>query len=308
MIQTAPTETLTAADLRPEIFAQISILIPAYNEQEGIAYTLEKLSTCAALDSAEIIVVDDGSTDNTAEIARSFPRVRLVQHSVNRGYGAAIVSGLRASRRAYIVWCDSDGQHRVDDLLAVASRLVTRQLEYVIGVRGADSFQDSSRKPGKWLLRQVVHFAAGGPVPDFNSGLRGFRRDVLSRYIHLLPKGFGASTLTTLLMIEGNHIGESVPITVNARMGKSSVRQLRDGLRTLQIILRIVLLFKPMQFFGLLGSTLILIGLIYGFAKALIVGLGFPVLAALIVILGVQAFFFGFLGDQISAMRRERFN
>lgn len=308
MIQTAPTETLTAADLRPEIFAQISILIPAYNEQEGIAYTLEKLSTCAALDSAEIIVVDDGSTDNTAEIARSFPRVRLVQHSVNRGYGAAIVSGLRASRRAYIVWCDSDGQHRVDDLLAVASRLVTRQLEYVIGVRGADSFQDSSRKPGKWLLRQVVHFAAGGPVPDFNSGLRGFRRDVLSRYLHLLPKGFGASTLTTLLMIEGNHIGESVPITVNARMGKSSVRQLRDGLRTLQIILRIVLLFKPMQFFGLLGSTLILIGLIYGFAKALIVGLGFPVLAALIVILGVQAFFFGFLGDQISAMRRERFN
>lgn len=308
MIELSPSDTLTTAELRPEVFAQVSILIPAYNEQEGIAYTLEKLCGCTLLDSAEIIVVDDGSTDGTANVVRGFPRVRLVQHIANRGYGAAIVSGLRASRREYVVWCDSDGQHRVDDLLAVASRLVNGRLEYVIGVRGADSFQDSNRRFGKWLLRLVVRFAAGDPVPDFNSGLRGFRRDVLSRYIHLLPKGFGASTLTTLLMVEGNHIGESVSITVDERKGKSSVRQLRDGLRTLQIILRIVLLFKPMQFFGLVGTALILTGLVYGFAKAFIVGLGFPVLAALVVILGVQAFFFGFLGDQISAMRRERFN
>lgn len=307
-IQSATPATLAEPAAPTVDLGQVSILIPAYNEQVGIAHTLEMLCACPQLENTEIVVVDDGSNDETASVVRSFARARLVQHTANRGYGAAIVSGLRASRRDYVVWCDSDGQHRVEDVLAVAERLVQGQLEYVIGVRGAGSHQDSNRRFGKWLLKLAVRFAAGREVPDFNSGLRGFRRDVLSRYVHLLPKGFGASTLTTLLMAEGNHIGESVSIVAQERIGKSSVKQLRDGLRTLQIILRIVLLFKPMQFFGGIGALLILTGLVYGFAKALIVGLGFPVLAALVVILGVQAFFFGFLGEQISAIRRERFN
>jgi len=95
---------------------------------------------------------------------------------------------------------------------------------------------------------------------------------------------------------------------VNQRIGKSSVKQFRDGVRTLQIILHILLLFKPMKFFGIIGALLILVGTAYGFLKANLVGLGFPVLAALVIILGVQSFFFGLLCDQISALRREKFN
>jgi glycosyltransferase involved in cell wall biosynthesis len=286
----------------------LTIIIPAFNEELGIEYTLRSLCENETLAEAEIIVVDDGSRDKTCEIVRHFPQVKLVQHPFNRGYGSAIRTGARASKGKYIVWFDSDGQHRVEDLLAVADRLVSGRLEYCIGVRGSDSFEENNRKLGKWMLRQVVRFAAGRSVPDFNSGLRGFKREILLQYLHLLPKGFGASTLTTLLMVEGSHYGETVPITVNQRMGKSTVKQIRDGLRTLQIILHIVLLFKPMQFFGGLGALFILTGGIYGVAKALMIGLGFPVLASLLIILGVEAFFFGFLCDQISALRRERFN
>jgi glycosyltransferase involved in cell wall biosynthesis len=286
----------------------ISILIPAFNEEEGIGPTLESLLAEPRLAEAEIIVIDDGSHDRTAEIVRSYPGVHLIRHPFNRGYGSAIRSGARAARGEYIIWFDSDGQHRVEDLLALADKLIGERLEYVIGVRGTDSHVDSERRLGKWLLRLAVNFAAGRVLPDFNSGLRGFKREILLRYLHLLPLGFGASTLTTLLMHEGSHHGGTVPILVRSRVGKSSVRQMRDGLRTLRIVLHIVLLFKPLQFFGITGAILILTGLVYGLIKAFLNRLGFPVLASLLVILGVQSFFFGFVGDQIGALRRERFN
>lgn len=285
-----------------------SIIIPAYNEEAGIEHTLRSLSNLGSLGNFEIIVVDDGSTDCTSQIVRSIPGIKLIKHPYNLGYGSAIRSGVRASKGDYILWFDGDGQHQVDDLLAVAERLSMNNLEYCIGVRGETSYEETNRKFGKWLIKQAVQFAAGQSVPDFNSGLRGFKREILQQYLHLLPRGFGASTLTTLLMIEGSHYGETIPITVTRRYGKSTVRQLRDGLRTLQIVLHIVLLFKPLKFFGLIGALLILTGGVYGMTKALLVGLGFPVLGSLLIILGVQSFFFGLLCDQISALRRERFN
>jgi glycosyltransferase involved in cell wall biosynthesis len=296
----APTISTSMGD-------KISIIIPAFNEEAGIAQTLQALVDEKRLAGAEIIVVDDGSSDMTTKIVSAFPHVKVVQHPFNRGYGSAICTGARASKNDYILWFDSDGQHRVEDLLAVCDKLIGDQLEYCIGVRDENSYQDPNRKFGKWLIKLSVNFAVGKRVPDFNSGLRGFRRDILLRYLHLLPKGFGASTLTTLLMIEGDHYGATVPIIVNQRLGKSSVKQLRDGFRTLQIVLHILLLFKPLKFFGIVGGTLITSGVVYGLIKAHLNGLGFPVLAALAVILGLESFFFGLLCDQVSALRRERF-
>ncbi len=286
----------------------ISIIIPAYNEEVGIAHTLEMLCAEEYFHDAEIIVVNDGSTDNTRQVVNQFKQVKLVEHIFNRGYGSAICTGVRAASGEYIVWFDSDGQHQATDLVKICQKLIEEQLEYCIGVRDAASYQDPDRKLGKWLLKQAVNFSMGRSVPDFNSGLRGFRRDVLYAYLHLLPKGFGASTLTTLLMIERNHHGATLPITVvERRMGKSTVRQFQDGMRTLQIILHIVLLFKPLKFFGIIGLCFIVIGMVYAFIKASINHLGVPISASLLIILGMQSFFFGLLCDQISALRRERF-
>lgn len=289
--------------------SKISIIIPAYNEEAGIAHTLDLLCREDYFRDAEIIVIDDGSTDNTSQVVSHFKQIRLIRHSFNRGYGSAICTGVRAAVGEYIVWFDSDGQHQVSDLVAICTKLIEEKLEYCIGVRNETSYQDPNRKPGKWLLKQAVNFSVGRSVPDFNSGLRGFRRDILHAYLHLLPKGFGASTLTTLLMIEGNHYGATLPITVVQRtMGKSTVRQFQDGMRTLQIILHIVLLFKPLKFFGIIGVCFILVGAIYAFIKASINHLGVPISASLLIILGMESFFFGLLCDQISALRRERFN
>lgn len=285
---------------------QLSILIPAYNEAMSIHSVLQGLLEQPELEGAEIIVINDGSEDETGQIVRQFPSVRLIDHLTNRGYGTAIRSGTKVAKKPYVVWFDADGQHRPQDLVALAEKLLSERWDYCIGTRTGDSYQDPDRIVGKWLLKLVTQFAVGKPVPDFNSGLRGFRREVLLRYLPLLPKRFGASTLTTLLMIENEHFGGTIPIRTRPRIGKSTVRQVRDGLRTLQIILHIVLLFKPLQFFGLVGSILIVTGSVYGFYKALTVHLGFPVFGTLVVFLGIQSFFFGLLCDQISALRRER--
>lgn len=289
-----------------EVSSNASVIIPAYNEARGIGTVLQSLCDEPALASTEIIVVDDGSQDETAAIVRRFPRVHLVQHRVNLGYGAAIRSGVKASRGKYVVWFDGDTQHRVEDLLQIVEAMSEENLDYCIGIRDASSHHEMSRRLGKGILKRVVRFAAGQPVKDFNSGLRSFRRDVLARYLHLLPKGFGASTTTTLLMLESSFVGKEIPILVRARVGKSSVRQIRDGFRTLLLILRIFLLFKPLHFFGSLGLLLLLSGGVYGVYTAFRDGLGFPTLGAVAMLFGVQMMVLGLLCDQISAMRRER--
>lgn len=285
----------------------VTIVIPAYNEEDGIGQTLDELCKTDALHNFEILVVNDASTDHTPVVVSEFPRVRLINHTINRGYSGALITGMRRAKGDYVIWYDADGQHRCEDLVNVADTLLSEHLDYCIGVRSAESHEVQSRRLGKNVLRFIVRIAAGQPVQDFNSGLRGFRRDLILRYLHLLPEGFGASTMTTLIMIERHHLGSEVPIVVRERIGTSTVKPLRDGFRTMMIILRIVLLFKPLLFFSTIGLTLIVFGTIYGIIETITVGQGFPVFGALVIILGVQAFFFGLLNDQISLQRRERF-
>jgi glycosyltransferase involved in cell wall biosynthesis len=285
---------------------KISIVIPAYNESEGITSTLDKLCNEDELAQAEIIVIDDGSTDDTSEKAKLYNRVRLIRHPVNKGYGSALITGTKNATREFVLWFDADGQHRVEDLLAVARTLTENDLDYCVGVRDRASHQVPNRAIGKWVLKKVVKTVARQDVPDFNSGLRGIRRAVLNRYLHLLSKGFGASTTMTLLMIERGYKGSDVPITVLKREGKSSVRQIRDGLRTLLLILRILILFRPLYFFGIAGLFLVVIGLLYGFWVTFRDGMGFPIMGALVFLSGIQTLFLGLVVDQISAMRRER--
>lgn len=288
--------------------SNVSIIIPAFNEDESIASVLEALTEEPFFIGAEIIVIDDGSSDRTYEEASRFLRVNVIKHTVNKGYGSAIVTGVKASTRDIIVWFDADGQHQVEDLRSVVSVMIERPWDYCIGVRSADSYQEPRRKFGKWILKLAVNLAAGQSVSDFNSGLRAFRKETIKKYLHLLPHGFGASTTTTLLMLERNHSGGEVQISVKKRTGESSVRQIRDGMRTLLLVLRVLLLFKPLHFFGSLGLLTSLIGLVYGLWVSFSARLGFPVLGAVLFLSGVQTIFWGLLVDQISAMRREHFD
>lgn len=285
----------------------ISIIIPCFNEEKSIGTLLTTLSKDLYIKNCEIIVVDDGSSDRSARIIEQFKFVKLVRHVRNSGYGQAIVTGMKNSTRSNVVWMDSDGQHQVDDVVKLCKVLVAPEVDFVIGERDQDSYQVKSRLLGKLVLRIFVKLCGVTTISDFNSGLRGFKTSVIQKYFHLLKGGFGASTTTTLLMEMRNYNGFTCSINVLSREGDSSVRQVRDGMRTLLLIFRSLLLFRPMRFFFSVGLIFFVVGLVYGVWTTFSEGIGFPVFGAVLVLAGIIIVMLGLITDQISQLRLEKF-
>jgi len=279
--------------------------VPVFNEELSIRETLEELR--AAMPSAEIVVVDDGSGDGTARILSEMQDIVGVTHARNRGYGAALKSGMRAASREFVAWFDGDGQHRPGDLVAVARPVIHGEYDAAIGARGAGSSQTIERLLGKWLLKMLAESLSGEEIPDLNSGLQCFPRGLIRRYVHLLPDGFPASTNTTLLLLERGYRVGFVPIQTRERKGTSKIRLMADGASTLKHVVRMVVLFDALRVFSILGLGLMLPGLIYGLAVALIKGEGFPTLAGTVVISGLLIILIGLVVDQVTELRKERF-
>ena len=179
-------------------YNELTICVPAYNEASEIKNTLEGLRE--KFRAAEIIVVDDGSTDETFNFAKSVEGIVVLCHSRNRGYGASLKTAIRSSKGEVIAWFDADGQHRPEDLERVIQPVLLDHVDMVIGARGEGSDIRPDRVPGKLLLKFVAELIVGESIPDLNSGLRCFKSEVIKRYLHLLPEGFSASTTSTLLM------------------------------------------------------------------------------------------------------------
>lgn len=287
----------------------VSIIIPAYNEAAAIKMVLSELlsETAKWEETVEIVVINDGSSDDTAQIVGEIEGVRLINHRKNKGYGAALKTGIRGATGDIIVWYDADGQHRPEDLRKLITKMNEEDLDYCIGVRDRDSYEEKSRRFGKKILKGILRFITKEDLKDFNSGMRGFKKEVIMLYLSLLPNTFGASTVTTLLMLEQEHYGGEVSITVRKRTGKSSVKQVRDGFRTIALIFQIIILFQPMRILGKCGLGLCVMGALYGILRALQWGSGVPTLSSILVIFGFQLICFGVLSDQISKIRKQEF-
>jgi glycosyltransferase involved in cell wall biosynthesis len=279
--------------------AQLSIVIPAYDEEEGIKSTLAGLT--AQLPAAEIIVVDDGSRDRTLEVASEFENVVLVRHPFNRGYGAALKTGMTLASRNFVAWFDADNEHRVDDLVAMTRRLADEPVAAVIAQRQHPGVSPL-RIWGKFVIRLLARSLSVQAVKDMNCGLRVFRREVITRYIPLLPNSFSASLTSLIVLLERGYPISFHPIQLNKRLGVSKVK-LSDGFLALMLVLRILMLFVPMRIFLRVGFILVGIGVVYGTAVAIASGRGIPTLALGLVLSGVLAAFFGLTADQISQLR-----
>jgi len=281
----------------------VSVIIPAFNEEAAIGNLLADMQEKGMHEKYEILVVDDGSTDNTAEIVKQFP-VRLIRHGINKGYGAALKSGIRKASGQKVVMLDSDGQHDSSSLGQVIDML--DEFDMVIGERGADSHQVSNRKNGKLIIRKVGEYLVDQKLPDYNSGFRGFNRELIAPMLHIMPNGFSFSTTSTLAFLkEGYSIG-TFPIKVIERQGrKSSVKFIKDGSKTILLLFRIIMLFNPMKVFfpgSLLATT---VGLLWGFYGYYEYG-RFAISGTVLLTFGMFMFFFGLIADQISILSRKK--
>ncbi|MFH1118814.1 MAG: glycosyltransferase family 2 protein [Bacteroidota bacterium] len=281
---------------------QASVVIPTYNEEAGIGPLLDKLATGGFILKYEIIVVDDGSTDGTAALVKKFP-VRLIRHGVNKGYGAALKTGIRKATCNKVIMLDSDGQHDpvyIDQVCELLS-----EYDMVIGERGSGSYQVGSRKSGKWIIRKTGEMLVNQVLPDYNSGFRGFQRELILNLLHLMPNGFSFSTTSTLAFLkEGYSIG-TFPINVGQRLGRSSnVNFLKDGAKTFLLLFRIIMLFNPLKVFFPASLLFTFSGFIWGINGYFIFG-RFPNSGTVLISLGMFLFFFGLLADQIAILNRK---
>lgn len=280
--------------------SNVSIIIPAFNEEEVIGSVVKSIHS--AFPDSEIIVVNDGSTDNTvAEISGS--GVIILNHDLNRGYGASLKTGSRAATRDYVLFCDGDGQHSVEDVRRLMNECDGYDL--VVGARNSDSHQPFLRRPGKFIMSKYAEFLTGTKIPDLNSGLRIFKRDTLMRYLHLMPDGFSFSTTSTFAVIKSNRKYKYVPITAQRRIGKSSVRQVKHGAQALLLMLRLTVLFEPLKIFLSVAGMLFILSLT-SFAIDMYSTGGFSDTTVMLFISMVIIFMSGLLCDQVSAMRREK--
>jgi len=280
---------------------KVSVVIPAYNEEAGLRKIVPRLRRLAEV--AEVIVVDDGSTDATAEIAAE-AGARVVRQPYNKGYGAALKRGIREASSDVIVIMDSDGQHNPDDIARLLELL--GDYDMVVGARTGRSVVPVLRRPGKRLLTWVAEYLVDQKIPDLNSGFRAFRRERALEFMHILPNGFSFTTTLTLAFMKAGYSVGYVPIETPARTGrKSSVSFLRDGLQTALLITRAVTLFNPLKVFVPPSLFLLVVGAIYAI-WGIVVQFHIPTGAVLSILAGLVIFFFGILSDQVSIIVRER--
>jgi len=283
----------------------VTVVIPAHNEEGAIGDVLTRLRAALPASVVEIIVVDDGSTDHTAEIAEA-AGVTVLRHPNNRGYGASLKTAIRRATGDYVLTMDADGQHRLEDVAKLCASIAGADApDCVIGHRTQLLHSRLWRMPGKWLLTRMARVLTQTEIRDLNSGLRIMRREVLLKYMHLCPQGFSFSTTITFALASRGYQIEFVPIQVEPRIGRSTVT-MKTGFQTILLVLRLASLFNPLRVFLPLALFCIVFGI--GWTIPYMVdGEGVTVASMLSILTGVLLFALGLICDQVAQLRLERY-
>jgi glycosyltransferase involved in cell wall biosynthesis len=277
----------------------VSVIIPAFDEEAAIADVVAAIASAGPW--REIIVVDDGSDDETSAHAGAAGAI-VVRHPYNKGNGAAVKSGIRRATGDYVLILDGDGQHQAEE----ARRLVGRLGEYdlVVGTRSKSTQATQARRFGNNALNRFASYLTGRHIPDLTSGFRGARREYLLEFLHLLPNGFSTPTTTTLAFIKAGYNVAFEPAEARPRVGTSKIRLARDGAKFFMIILKIVTIFSPLRVFVPIALTSLSIGIAYGVWNV-VMHSRIPNGSVLLIMFAVVVFLVGLVSEQISALRFE---
>jgi len=283
----------------------VSVVIPSHNEEAAIPLVLSALHAVVKAEQldAELVVVDDGSTDQTAAVAAAHG-ARVISIPMNVGYGAALKRGIEAARHSRIVTIDGDASYPAEYLGEILRRL--ERFDLVIGRRtGTLYYRSLLAYPFRLVYLMLVWFVVGRRVPDPNSGLRAFRRDAITEFLPVMCHGFSFSTsMTTLYLLAGRTV-DYLPIPYHRRVGASKIRFVRDMLRTGQLLCTVILLYNPIKLFVLVSGGTFAAGV--GFiVAALLSGTSVWWLSGVLCVLFSGLFLCcGFLADLLANLRRQ---
>lgn len=279
--------------------AQTSIVIPAYNEGPVIGRVVTALAASARWH--QILVVDDGSADDTGAVAERHGAT-VVRHPYNKGNGAAIKSGIRRASGEYTLIIDADGQHRPDDAIRLVGRL--GEFDLVVGARNGRTHASPVRRLGNGVLNWLAGYLSGTRIPDLTSGFRAARTESLREFIHLLPNGFSSPTTITLSFLKAGYNVAFEPIDAESRVGRSKIKLLSDGLTFLLIVFRVITIFSPLRVFFPISAAAFVLGAGYA-AWTIATQSHITNSSVLLIMLAVVVFLVGLVSEQIASLRVE---
>jgi glycosyltransferase involved in cell wall biosynthesis len=276
-----------------------SIVIPAFNEASSVKLLVEELRQAASWH--EIIVVDDGSGDDTADRATA-AGATVIRHPYNKGNGAAIKTGLRHATGSFVLIIDGDGQHQPIDAVRLVSRLDVYDL--VVGARSDASQASLARRIGNGVLNWIASYLTQRPIPDLTSGFRAARRECLAEFLHLLPNGFSTPATTTLAFLQAGYSVWFEPIDAAQRRGSSKIRLKSDGVRFLLILIKVITIFSPLRIFLPVSVGAFVIGAGYA-AWTIFTQSHVTNSSVLLVLTSIVIFLVGLVAEQIASLRVE---
>ena len=279
----------------------LSVILPAKNEAHNLQALLPRVQAMltGVNRDAEIIVIDDGSTDGTRQVCEAHG-VRVISHPYSSGNGAAVKTGARAARGEVLAFMDADGQHDPELIPRLLDKL-DEGYDMVVGARTAQAHAGAHRFAANAFYNWFASWMIGRPVPDLTSGLRVARSERFRRFLYLLPNGFSYPTTSTMSFFRSGYPVAYVPVPVQRRVGRSHVRLLRDGLRFLLIIFKIGTLYSPLKLFVPISAAFFMTGLGY-YLYTYVTTNRFTNMSALLFVTSILVFVVGLLSEQITLL------
>lgn len=277
---------------------KISVVIPAYNEEDAIEDTIRKIIEVMKENyyEYEIIVINDGSTDNSLKILENIKSIKLINHGYNKGYGASLREGIESSKYDFILITDADSTYPIEDIPKFIEYL--DNFDMVVGARTNTKNVSLSKKIAKFIITKLSNHLTKRKIPDINSGFRIFRRDLAMKFFHLFPDGFSFTTTITLAFLTNNYSVKYIPIQYFKRKGKSKIKSF-DFFVFLELILRMMIYFKPLRIFSLIGFLLFLIGIVIFLYSLIFLDKVLDVTVTIILLTSLQIFILGLIADLI---------
>lgn len=287
----------------------LTIIIPAYNEQESLKEFLPEVLKFCNSKGFEVIVVNDGSKDDTQFVLEGYSQEKcfnIIRHKLNKGYGGALKSGVENAQTKYVITIDADGQHYLDDVEKLYTLIISKDADMIVGKRGNIN-EDWYRNLGKSIIRRIAKMLMPLPIHDINSGMKIYDTELAKKYLKICPDSMAFSDIIALIFINQRHLVMEYPVSIKQRKTGKSTINTKTAFETLIEILNIVTLFNPMRVFFPLTIFFVLAGIIWN-TPILLRGAGVSVGALLLIMCGLVFFVLGLVAEQLSLIRKSIIN
>lgn len=284
----------------------LTLVVPVYNEISAIKNSIKHLKDIKRNSkdlNLEIILVNDGSTDGTEKILQSIHKdkdLRVIHHSQNRGYGAALKTGIRAAKYNFIAITDADATYPDERIPEFFKDVINNNLDMLVGARIGETVKiPLIRRFPKWVINQLANYMVGTKIPDLNSGMRIMKKEVLERFMKILPDGFSFTSTITIAMLANGYQVKYVPINYHQRKGKSKIRPFYDTLNFIRLITRTIMFFDPLKVFLPISLPLLLCGIIIILVEGILYR-NINTISVLITLSGLNILTVGMLAEMIA--------